>query len=105
MSTPKTDTPYDSDEETPLLGHSASYSHATDATVVATKNYTPLPKLQIGICLLIQFAEPVTAQCILPFINQLVSELDITNGDERKVGYYVGIIVRLLRDLFKLQFS
>ncbi|EIM90953.1 MFS general substrate transporter [Stereum hirsutum FP-91666 SS1] len=95
MSTPKSSTPYDSDEETPLLQHSASYSHDTDATIIETKNYTPLPKLQIGICLLIQFAEPITAQCILPFINQLVSELDITNGDERKVGYYVGIIESL----------
>ena len=25
---------------------------------------------------------------------QLISELDITGGDERKVGYYAGMIVR-----------
>lgn len=103
MSTPESSVPCDSGEETPLLQHSASYSHDTEATVTETKKYTPLPKLQIAICLLIQFAEPVTAQCILPFINQLVSELDITNGDEGKVGYYVGIIVRLCCGPFRLQ--
>ncbi|KAI0695191.1 MFS general substrate transporter [Cerioporus squamosus] len=53
---------------------------------------TPLPKLQIGILMLLNLAEPITSTCIFPFINQLVSELDITGGDEKKVGYYAGLI-------------
>ncbi|OBZ72619.1 Protein ZINC INDUCED FACILITATOR-LIKE 1 [Grifola frondosa] len=56
------------------------------------KTPTPLPKLQISILLLLQLAEPITSQCIYPFINQLISELDITGVDERKVGYYAGLI-------------
>jgi hypothetical protein len=32
---------------------------------------TPLPRLQISILLLMQLAEPITSQCILPFINEV----------------------------------
>jgi hypothetical protein len=32
---------------------------------------TPLPKLQLGILLFFQMAEPITSQCIYPFINQV----------------------------------
>lgn len=60
--------------------------------VKAEKKPTPLPKLQMYNLMLLQLAEPITSQCITPFINQLVSELDITGGDERKVGYYAGMI-------------
>ncbi len=41
---------------------------------------TPLPKLQLFITNLIQFAEPVTALVIYPFINQFVRDTGITNG-------------------------
>ncbi|KAF8875926.1 major facilitator superfamily domain-containing protein [Infundibulicybe gibba] len=56
---------------------------------------TPLPKVQIGIVLLLQLCGPITSQSIYPYINQLISELDITGGDERKVGYYAGLIQSL----------
>lgn len=59
-----------------------------------SKRRTPLPKLQIFLVLLIQFAEPVTATVIYPFVNQFVRETGITKGDEKKTGYYAGIIVR-----------
>ncbi|KAF8878526.1 hypothetical protein BD779DRAFT_1554186 [Infundibulicybe gibba] len=36
--------------------------------------------------------EPIVSRSISPYINQLVSGLDITGGDERKVGYYAGVI-------------
>ncbi|KAJ7039693.1 major facilitator superfamily transporter [Mycena alexandri] len=52
------------------------------------KPRTPLPKLQLSVILLVQICEPIASQSIYPYINQLVSELDITGGDERKVGYY-----------------
>ncbi|KAI0740956.1 MFS general substrate transporter [Earliella scabrosa] len=53
---------------------------------------TPLPMGQIAILMVLQLAEPITSHCIYPFINQLISELDITGGDEKKVGYYAGLI-------------
>ena len=55
---------------------------------------TPLPKLQLFIVFLIQFSEPIAGLVIYPFINQFVQETGITKGDERKTGYYAGIIVR-----------
>ncbi|KAF8872620.1 major facilitator superfamily multidrug-resistance, DHA1 sub-family [Infundibulicybe gibba] len=60
-----------------------------------TVNYparTPLPKFQIFILNLIQFAEPVTATVIYPFVNRFVRETGITLGDEKKTGYFAGII-------------
>ncbi|KAH7921287.1 MFS general substrate transporter [Leucogyrophana mollusca] len=59
------------------------------------KPRTPLPKLQIGILMALQLAEPISSMCIYPFINQLIRELDITGGDEAKVGYYAGLIESL----------
>ncbi|KAF9230340.1 major facilitator superfamily domain-containing protein, partial [Melanogaster broomeanus] len=82
----------DCDESVPLL----------PAPLDVTKAPTPLPKLQITIVLLVSLMEPVAAQCILPFINEasvewmlLRSDLDITGGDKRKVGYYAGLIESL----------
>lgn len=66
-----------------------------DAGQQGQKKATPLPKLQIAILLLALLVEPIAAQSIYPYINQLVSELDITGGDERKVGYYAGLIESL----------
>ena len=54
---------------------------------------TPLPWSQLFIVYLIQFSEPVTATVIYPFINQFVRDTGITGGDERKTGYFAGIIV------------
>jgi MFS family permease len=50
---------------------------------------------QISILLLLLLAEPITSLSINPYINQLVSELSIVGGDERKVGYYAGVLVSL----------
>ncbi|KAG6829997.1 hypothetical protein H0H92_002688 [Tricholoma furcatifolium] len=71
-------------EETALLAQSSKRPRAN-----------PLPWFQISIVLLLQVAEPLTSLSIYPYINQLVSELDITGGDKRKVGYYAGLIVRI----------
>ncbi|KAG1721416.1 major facilitator superfamily domain-containing protein [Suillus lakei] len=59
------------------------------------KPRTPLPKLQIGILLTLQLAEPMVSTSIFPYINQLIRELGITGGDEAAVGYYAGIIESL----------
>ncbi|KAH9481792.1 Major facilitator-type transporter psiT2 [Psilocybe cubensis] len=75
-----------SNEETPLL-------RTGSASASSNNGRTPLPKLQIAIVLLLQICEPISSQSIYPYINALISELDITGGDERKVGYYAGLIV------------
>ncbi|KAH8985309.1 MFS general substrate transporter [Lactarius akahatsu] len=59
----------------------------------ATRNPTPLPKLQIAVIISVWFAESIISNSISPYLNQLVKELPIVGGDERKVGYYTGIIV------------
>ncbi|KAI0752769.1 MFS general substrate transporter [Daedaleopsis nitida] len=69
---------------------------------------TPLPKLQIAIIMALQVAEPITSHCIYPFINQLISEFGITGGDEKKVGYYAGLIESIFfatEALFVFQWS
>ncbi|RDB25878.1 Protein ZINC INDUCED FACILITATOR-LIKE 1 [Hypsizygus marmoreus] len=53
---------------------------------------TPLPKFQLFIIFLIQFAEPITATVIAPFVNQFVRDTGVIRGDERRTGYYAGII-------------
>ncbi|KAJ3556456.1 hypothetical protein NP233_g11973 [Leucocoprinus birnbaumii] len=53
---------------------------------------TPLPKFQLFLVLLIQFAEPITAVVIYPFVNQFVRDTGVTQGDDRKTGYYAGVI-------------
>ncbi|KAF9468186.1 major facilitator superfamily domain-containing protein [Collybia nuda] len=64
-------------------------SHRKEATHAKR---TPLPKFQLFIVFLIQFSEPITATVIYPFINQFVRETGVTKGDERRTGYYAGII-------------
>jgi len=76
------------DESTPLLN---AQLKNRDARGNETPR-TPLPKVQIGILSLVHVVTPVSSQSIYPYINQLVRELDITHGDESRVGYYVGLI-------------
>ncbi|KAG5644649.1 hypothetical protein DXG03_008031 [Asterophora parasitica] len=53
---------------------------------------TPLPKVQLFIVFMVQLAEPITGTVVYPFVNQFVRDTGITRGDERKTGYYAGII-------------
>jgi MFS family permease len=59
------------------------------------KKPNPLPKVQIRVLLLSVLIEPIASQSIYPFINQLIREMNITGGDETKVGYYAGLIESL----------
>ncbi|KAG8904028.1 hypothetical protein FRB99_002370 [Tulasnella sp. 403] len=54
---------------------------------------TPLPMKQLWILLLGQLPEPVVASVLYPFINQLIAEVGVTGGDDKKIGYYAGFIV------------
>ncbi|KAG9315285.1 MFS general substrate transporter [Chiua virens] len=69
------------DEETPLL--------------LGKSQTTPLPRRQLSLVFLALFAEPIASAYIFPFINQLIGELGITGGDDRKIGYYAGLIESL----------
>lgn len=73
------------DEETPLLSSEQQ----------AKKWPTPLPWNQFGLILILQLAEPLTSQVIYPFAPQLIRDLGVTNGDEARVGYYVGMMQSL----------
>ncbi|KAG8831961.1 hypothetical protein FRC17_002285 [Serendipita sp. 399] len=69
---------------------------------------TPLPWRQLGVLLLMNTAEPMTAAVIYPFIAQLVEELHITGGQRSSVGYYVGLVESLFfltEALFVLQWG
>ncbi|KIM84184.1 hypothetical protein PILCRDRAFT_401840 [Piloderma croceum F 1598] len=72
------------DEETPLLRPEQT-----------KKQPTPLPWGQFSIILFLQLAEPLTSQVIYPFAPALIRDLGVTNGDEAKVGYYVGMMQSL----------
>ena len=61
------------DEETPLLFSAEDPTEESDKVTI-----TPLPKLQIGILLLVLLAEPICSQCIYPFVNQVTHYSDCT---------------------------
>jgi hypothetical protein len=90
-----------SNEREPLLSQDSQdndiVQHHTydDRASVHRPKKTPLPKLQLFLVIALQFAEPVTGTVIYPFINQLVRETGVTGGDERRTGYYAGVIVSL----------
>jgi hypothetical protein len=51
---------------------------------------TPLPKLQLFILFYVQLIEPMASTVIYPFVNQLVRATGITDGDEKRTGYFAG---------------
>jgi hypothetical protein len=59
------------------------------------RHLSTVPRLQLFVVLLIQISEPITATVIYPFVNQFVRATGVTKGDERKTGYYAGLIVRI----------
>ncbi|KIJ65162.1 hypothetical protein HYDPIDRAFT_131492 [Hydnomerulius pinastri MD-312] len=75
------------DEETPLLSQ-----HSEDVRGANAKKRTPLPWRQFSILLMLQVSEPITSQVISPFLPQLIRDIGITNGEDSRVGYYVGLM-------------
>lgn len=53
------------DEESPLLQSTAGRARDEEQQI------TPLPKVQLGVLLLLQLVEPICAFCIIPFLNQV----------------------------------
>ncbi|KAJ7284453.1 major facilitator superfamily multidrug-resistance, DHA1 sub-family [Mycena rebaudengoi] len=70
----------------------SSEDDARDGLESRPKRRTPLPKFQLFILLSIQFAEPITALVIYPFVVQCVRDTGITRGDETKTGFYAGLL-------------
>lgn len=92
-------TMHDHDATSPGLEETTT-CHEVNELPAPRRKRTPLPKFQLFIVFLIQFAEPITASVIYPFINQFVRDTGVTGGDQRKTGYYAGIIVSDDRDSF-----
>jgi hypothetical protein len=97
MSASETETLNDIDEGTPLLRDSAvgvrKASYASSTCDRSCRVRPPFPWGQFSILLILQLAEPMTYQVIGPFAPQLIRDLDVAHGDEKKVGYYVGVLV------------
>ncbi|KAK2459583.1 hypothetical protein APHAL10511_008393 [Amanita phalloides] len=71
------------DEEAPLL-------HPEQLQEPSGK--TPFPWLQFSTLFLLQQSEWLTDTTTYPFMPDMVRNLEITHGDERNVGHYVGIL-------------
>jgi len=70
-----------------------SHDDANEQTATPKPKRTPLPKISLFILFLIHLSEPITGTVIYPFINQFVRHTGVTGGDERKTGYFAGVIV------------
>jgi hypothetical protein len=58
---------------------------------------TPLPKVQLGILMISQLAEPISASCILPFIRR-VSDLGLFPSCSDVVPHTDGSLWGMLTD-------
>ncbi|KDR66566.1 hypothetical protein GALMADRAFT_147793 [Galerina marginata CBS 339.88] len=81
-----------SNENLPLMAAVDSEEESEERPLKIDQNPNPLPWNQLSLALAIPFSKSLAIQSFRPFINQLVSELDIIKGDKRKVGYYVGLL-------------
>ena len=59
------------DETSPLLFPDPDNGISSSSQVKTLPKKTPLPKVQFGVLILVNMAEPITAFCIFPFINQV----------------------------------
>ncbi len=80
--------------ECPAQDHDHAMLYDDDDNHDDLEKPTPLPIFQLLSVYLIQISEPITATVIYPFINVFVGRTGITKGDEKKTGYYAGLIVR-----------
>lgn len=78
------------DEAEPPTTGTAAQLDVREDTAVDIGRPTPLPKIQLLILFYIQLAEPIASTVIYPFVNQLVRETGVTQGDQRKTGYFAG---------------
>ncbi|KAJ3857394.1 major facilitator superfamily domain-containing protein [Lentinula lateritia] len=84
--------PYASPRQSTISCHNAVHPTEYHASRLSKIERTPIPKLQVSMVLLIQLSEPIAATVIYPFVNQFVASTGITQGNEKKTGYYAGVI-------------
>ncbi|KAF8826735.1 hypothetical protein HHX47_DHR5000890 [Lentinula edodes] len=84
--------PYASRRQSTISCHNAVHPTEYHTSRLPKIERTPIPKLQVSMVLLIQLSEPIAATVIYPFVNQFVASTGITQGDEKKTGYYAGVI-------------
>ncbi|KAJ3815462.1 major facilitator superfamily domain-containing protein [Lentinula aff. lateritia] len=84
--------PYASRRQSTISCHNAVHPTEYHASRLSKIERTPIPKLQVSMVLLIQLSEPIAATVIYPFVNQFVASTGITQGNEKKTGYYAGVI-------------
>ena len=80
-------------EQSPLLPRPA-HNRNDRTNEPAKAQETPIPWPQFSHVLFLQLAESLTSQVIYPFTPQLIREIGVTDGDETRVGFYVGLMVR-----------
>ncbi|KAG8928307.1 hypothetical protein FRC03_000826 [Tulasnella sp. 419] len=83
-----------------LKSKAPSYSSCDSSSIESREDdypfeITPLPMNQIRILLFGQLPEPLVASVLFPFINELVGLVGVTGGDDRKIGYYAGLVESL----------
>ncbi|KAJ3741132.1 major facilitator superfamily domain-containing protein [Lentinula detonsa] len=84
--------PYAAQRQSTISCHNAVHPTEYHSSRLPKPQRTPIPKLQVSMVLLIQLSEPIAATVIYPFVNQFVASTGITQGDEKKTGYYAGVI-------------
>ncbi|KAF9515288.1 hypothetical protein BS47DRAFT_1484656 [Hydnum rufescens UP504] len=83
---PSSDEPCTNLEEN-RLRDSDGASHVTPVNLL-----TPPQTSQIAILWFFEICEAIAYSVVYPFVNELVKGLDVVGGDDRRVGYYVGLI-------------
>ncbi|KAJ3843657.1 major facilitator superfamily domain-containing protein [Lentinula raphanica] len=84
--------PFVAQRQSTISCHNAVHPTEYHSSRLPKPERTPIPKLQVSMVLLIQLSEPIAATVIYPFVNQFVASTGITHGDEKKTGYYAGMI-------------
>ncbi|KAF8338764.1 major facilitator superfamily domain-containing protein [Cantharellus anzutake] len=82
-------------EESPLLGNQTTSPVSGGRSSTDPPKITPVPWGQVIIVVMTLLVEPLASQTIFPFVAKLVNELDVTKGDTKLTGYYVGFIESL----------
>ena len=73
--------------------HELLMTAITTQTTIKSQE-TPIRWAQFLLALFLQLVEPLSSQVAYLFIPQLIREIGVTNGDETRVGFCVGLMVR-----------
>ncbi|KAI0313630.1 MFS general substrate transporter [Amylostereum chailletii] len=77
-----------------LIAHSPSPSLESQDTLVDSsplKQVTPLPVAQLACLCVCRLADPIMFTQILPYVNQMMTDLHVTD-DPSRIGFYSGLV-------------